>query len=243
MARTVTVISALLLACLSIFCCYQYFQSNGGTPSFAMVTFAVGAIYGGFVGLDESLYLFFQLSQLLYLKTDLPSHITVTTTIGDRTRRFIKLLEDTLVVPFLAAEIWLKVGTIPPEAAYGHAIAAAIPILCELLDKSVNDDFQDALQAITAASLLAAGGLGGPNYYTIGAAVAYGLGRFSFRRGKLCMDFDCTAMYNFGLSCFTVCSMMALKGQLQFKHDRFIYLFCGFFNKFYTVFFTVAILK
>lgn len=61
MARTVGVLSALLLACVSILCFIQYFKSTGGELSFAMVTFAVGAIYGAIIGLDEGLYTVFQL--------------------------------------------------------------------------------------------------------------------------------------------------------------------------------------
>lgn len=116
-----------------------------------------------------------------------------------------------MVVPFLATEIWLKDGTIPPEAAYGHAIVAVIPVVLELLDKGVKDDFKNALQVLGVVSLIIAGILG-TNYFTIGAGVAYGIGRFSFRQGKNCMDFDCTDMYNFALSGFTVCALMAITG-------------------------------
>lgn len=53
MARTAGVVSALILACLSVYCFVQYFQSNGLAPTFALVTFLVSAIYGALIGLDE----------------------------------------------------------------------------------------------------------------------------------------------------------------------------------------------
>lgn len=53
MARVAGVVSALLLACISIYCFLQFFQMTSGSPSFAIVTFAVSAVYGSLVGINE----------------------------------------------------------------------------------------------------------------------------------------------------------------------------------------------
>lgn len=133
---------------------------------------------------------------------------------GGDFRKHVNVLEDTLVLPFFAAEIWLKVGFIPTEAAWFHGIAAVVPVICHLLNKRIKDDFLDVLQLIGVVSLLTAGVLSS-NYYVIGAAAAYGVARFSFRKGNNCMDFDCTDMYNYALCGFITLALMAIKGSLK----------------------------
>lgn len=134
---------------------------------------------------------------------------------GRDLRTHIDLLEDTLVVPFLATEIWLKVGTIPQEAAWFHAVVAFIPVLLYYINnKSIDNDFQDGLQYLAVGSLICAGVLSN-NYYTIGAGASYGLGRFSFRRGRNCMDFNCIDMYNYALCGFVSCALIALNGSFM----------------------------
>lgn len=133
---------------------------------------------------------------------------------GGNYRKHVNVLEDTLVLPFFAAEIWLKVGIIPTEAACFHAIVAVIPMICHFLNKSIKEDFLDALQLISVVSILTAGVLSS-SYYAIGAAAAYGVARFSFRKGNNCMDFDCTDMYNYALCGFITLALMAIKGCLK----------------------------
>lgn len=136
------------------------------------------------------------------------------TDFGEGLRTHVDLLEDTIVLPFLATEVWLKVGYIPTEAAWFHAVASLVPVICHFLNKSVKEDFQDALQLLGVVSLVCAGVLSG-SYYVIGAGAAYGMGRFSFRRGKNCMDFDCTDMYNYALCGFVACALIALRGRIK----------------------------
>lgn len=133
---------------------------------------------------------------------------------GRDMRRHIDLLENTLVVPFLATEVWLKVGTIPKEAAWFHAIAAFIPVvLYYVQNKSVDSKFQDAIRLISIVSLVIAGVLNS-DYYIIGAAAAYGLGVFSFRKGKNCNNFNCSDMYNYALTGFVALALISLNGSL-----------------------------
>lgn len=119
-----------------------------------------------------------------------------------------------MVLPFLTAEIWLKVGVIPPEAAWFHAAVAVIPVICHFLDKNIKDDFLDAIQLLCVVSLLTAGVLSS-NYFVMGAAAAYGTGRFSFRKGNNCIDFNCSDMYNYALCGFIICALIALQGSAE----------------------------
>lgn len=128
-------------------------------------------------------------------------------------REHVDFIADTVVAPFLAAEMWLMVGIIPKEAAWFHGLAGAIPVVLHFMDKKVKDDFMDALQVCSVVSLIAAGVLGS-NFYAIGAGASYGAGRFSFRKGKNCMDFDCVDMFNYALCGFTACGLLALTGAL-----------------------------
>lgn len=109
--------------------------------------------------------------------------------------------------------MWLQNGIIPREAAWIHALAAAVITVLYLLDKSIKSEFQDTLQIVSVVSLIVAGVLNNC-FSTIGAGVAYGIGRFSFRKGENCMEFNCIDLYNLSLCAFSGFALLALTGKL-----------------------------
>lgn len=68
MTRTIGVISAMLLAGLSAYCFITYLKTTGYTPTFALVTFAVGALYGILTGLNEGINKMFSIKQFFIYK-------------------------------------------------------------------------------------------------------------------------------------------------------------------------------
>lgn len=129
---------------------------------------------------------------------------------GGSLRKHVDMLEDTVVLPCLCTEVWLAVGVIPKEAAWFHSVAALVPVMFHLVNRNVNDDFVYTLELVSVVSLIVAGVMGN-NSYAVGAGSAYGVGRFSFRRGENCMGFDCTDMYNYALCAFVLCALAGIK--------------------------------
>lgn len=124
----------------------------------------------------------------------------------------LDVLEDTVVLPFLATEVWLKSGGIPEEAAWAHAAVACAAAALYLLDDSLRDKLLDGLQLVSAVSLATAGMMCG-NSYAVAAAAAYALARFNFKRYGNCVNIDCVDLYNFALCAFVVCALVALQGK------------------------------
>lgn len=120
----------------------------------------------------------------------------------------MELLQAVMVLPFFTCSVWLKHSVMQKEAAWIHAASGVVPIAFRITDGYIRSGVIDNIQTFNAVSL-AVVVIMNNDFYAFGACALISLAYFNFNSDGNCFRLNCRDMYNFALSGFAYCALLA----------------------------------